>query len=249
MKRTLMIAFLFSGFIALAQQQPIEVNNTKNQTVQTDSVPKTAIRTPRFILNMHAGPSFRTAKSAPVANQQQADYIDELKSGFSYDLSAYYLKDHMSGFGIKYNSFNSTGSISGQTLTDFEGNTAVGRGSDDITITFIGPAAIVFGKGIFEYDHISIEMALGYIAYKNNISILENSYKITGGNLGISTTAAYHFGILKNLLIGPGVSFTGGVLGKVDVEGRNFSETIKFEDEEKESLYRFDITVGARYIF
>lgn len=60
--------------------------------------------------------SFRLASSPDGLNSEQKKYFKDLKSGLSYDLTAYYLKDGSNGFGIKYNVYQSSGTIRNQSL-------------------------------------------------------------------------------------------------------------------------------------
>lgn len=254
MKISALIVAFFIGNLLYAQQIQ-KFNSDENsvatyQKVASDSLnkPPKFNKEPKFMVNFSAGPSIRTGSTPKGLNSEQSNYIKDLKSGSSYDISAYYLKDEKSGFGLKYNVYKSSGSLANQDLTAPNGDTGNGTASDDITITFIGAAGIIYGKGFFALDNVGFEMALGYIGYVDKAVILDN-YTIKGGNLGISTTLGYQFGITKNIAIGPSISFTGGVLNQIKVEGDNYSETIKFEENEKESLYRFDFSLCASFKF
>lgn len=216
-------------------------------SVASDSLPAIKKR-PKFLVNVNVGPAFRVGKTPSGIPADQKAYIKDLKSGFSYDISAYYLRDSRSGFGLKYNVFNSKGTLRDQELVAPNGDTGTGDTSDDITITFIGPAMIFFGDGFRPRDNFGVEIGLGYIGYVDKAKLL-GDYKITGGNLGISSTISYHFGLTENIMIGPAIGFTGGVLSKIKVTGEGISETVKLEDDMKESLYRFDLSIGARFKF
>ncbi|RTY94941.1 hypothetical protein [Flavobacterium sp. GT3R68] len=254
MKLSASIVAFFMGYLLYAQE--IQYFNTEENSIAgypdaaSDTLYKRSRlnKRPKFMVNITSGPSIRMGETPKGLTSEQSNYIKDLKSGFSYDISTYYLKDEQSGFGLKYNVYKSSGSLSNQDLTAPNGETGNGTASDDITITFIGASGILYGKGFFALDNVSFEIALGYIGYVDKAVILDN-YTIKGGNLGISTSVGYHFGITENIAIGPSVSFTGGVLNQVKVEGDNYSATMKFDEDEKESLYRFDFSLSARFKF
>ena len=135
-----------------------------------------------------------------------------MKSGLSYDLTAYYLKDGSNGFGIKYNVYQSSGTIRNQSLFLSDGTVISGDFSDDITISFIGPSFIISENQNSKLGEANLELAIGYISYKNDSRIIGNPLKITGGDLGVIGGFGYHFRLAPNFLIGPQMNFIGGML-------------------------------------
>lgn len=202
----------------------------------------------KFLINISAGPSFRIAKNPAGLDAAMEKYLKEIKSGFSYDVSAYFLRDEKVGFGLRYNAYKSSGKFTSSQLLDPNGESGPGTASDDITITFIGVGVLVQDKGFLPHDKVSLEAALGYIGYINNTTVLHD-YKLTGSSIGLSTTLGYHFGITPTILVGPTVAFTGGILKKFDIKGNGMDETIRLPKDTYESLYRLDLSVSARFMF
>lgn len=203
-----------------------------------------------FLLLANVAQSFRVASSPDGLNSEQKKYMKKLKSGLSYDISAYYLKDDRTGFGLKYNVYKSSGTIRNQQITLNDGINYQGDFSDDITISFIGPSFILTEGKNARVGEANLELAIGYMAYRNNSTIIGSPLKITGSNLGMIAGMGYHFRITPHFLLGAQANFVGGVLRKLKYEYPNGStETIKLDDEEIENLWRIDLAVGAKFRF
>ncbi|WP_264530678.1 hypothetical protein [Flavobacterium sp. N502540] len=208
-------------------------------------------KTSKFLITANVGQSFRVASSPDGLNSEQKEYLKKLKSGLSYDVSAYYLKDGIRGFGLKYNVYKSSGVIYDQKITSNDGVTTRGDFSDDITISFIGPSFILTENQHARIGEANLELSLGYMAYQNKAGMVSgNSVKITGSNLGMIGGMGYHFRITPHFLIGPQVSFVGGALKKLKytyADGRTYTE--KLDKDEIENLWRIDLAIGAKFRF
>jgi hypothetical protein len=203
-----------------------------------------------FLLLANIGQSFRVAATPKGLGSEQREYMKKLKSGLSYDFSAYYLKDSQTGIGIKYNVYKSDGLLQNQEITFKDGTKEIGSVSDDITISFIGPSFIISENENAKTGEANLELALGYISYKDQARLASQKFTIKGGNLGMIGGMGYHFRLTPHFLIGPQVNFVGGVLKKFKLvysDGR--SETIKLNDDELENLWRIDLSIGAKFRF
>ena len=221
-----------------------------NKVTSYYPINNTVSKSSNFLLLANIGQSFRVAPSPDGLNSEQKEYYKKLKSGLSYDVSAYYQKDGRAGFGLKYNVYKSSGTISGQQIVFNDGTIYAGNFSDDITISFIGPSFILTEDKNARVGEASLELAIGYISYQNKATIIGSPLKITGGNLGMIGGMGYHFRITPHFLLGPQVSFVGGVLKKLKYEYENGStETVKLGEDEFENLWRIDLAIGAKFRF
>jgi hypothetical protein len=203
-----------------------------------------------FLFTANVAQSFRVASSPDGLNSEQKDYLRKLKSGLSYDVSAYYLKEGKAGFGVKYNAYKSSGTLRNQDITLDDGTVFKGDLSDDITISFVGPSFILTEDTNARVGEANLELAVGYISYLNKATVAGSPIKMTGGNVGMIGGMGYHFRITPHLLVGPQVSFIGGVLKKMKYKYEDGSEeTVKFGDEEFENLWRIDLAIGAKLRF
>ncbi|TDO95671.1 hypothetical protein [Flavobacterium sp. 245] len=229
--------------------QPISSSKvvTANEVVYG---PGYGFKTSKFLITANVGQSFRVASSPDGLNSEQKEYYRKLKSGLSYDVSAYYLKEGKRGFGLKYNVYKSSGTIYDQIVTIGDGSNVQGDFSDDITISFIGPSFIMTEDQRARVGEANLELAIGYLAYKNNAGVAGYPVKITGSNLGMIAGMGYHFRITPHFLLGPQVSFVGGTLKKLKytyADGTTYTE--KLDKEELENLWRIDLAIGAKFRF
>lgn len=204
----------------------------------------------RFSIAFNVGLAYRLGELPQGLNSQQQDYLNDLKSGTSYDLTILYNRKNSEGaFGLKYNLYKSKGSISNQFFVDPNGTPSFGTISDDISITFIGPVFVYDSNSPSTKHEGSLELALGYIYYENKTKLL-NNYKLTGGNLGLTAGFGYKYRLFKNFSIGPQLNFVGGVLKEfTQTDSKGNETTIKFGKDEVESLWRIDLNLGAIYRF
>lgn len=204
----------------------------------------------KIILTANIGTSFRLGETPNNIGAIEKSHIESLKRGLSYDISAYYMTSESSGFGLKYNVFQSQNTINNLTFTLADNSVTYGSISDDITIGFIGASvlhtentAAKVGEGVFE-------LAIGYIYYKDYARYANNKFEIRGGNLGMTGGFGYHFRVTPKFLIGPQVNFIAGVLKEVDIKYENgTTQTKKLDKDEYENLWRIDLVIGAKFRF
>lgn len=198
-----------------------------------------------FIFNPSFGPSFRLAKAPKGLNSEQAKYIKDLKSGFSYDISLYYTGNGKNGFGIKYNKYRSKATLLNQEVYAPNGDYGFGNVSDDINITFIGPSFLLTDEtndGNFDFK---VEIALGYMGYLNKSYIL-GKYDMEGSTFGMIGGLGFNYKIAKNFSVGPQVNFVGGTMKTFNIFGENgYQGIFKYPKNEYESLWRIDLGLNA----
>jgi hypothetical protein len=221
-----------------------------NEVASSNPTNYAVSKSSNFLFLANVGQSFRVASLPDGLNSEQKEYYKKLKSGLSYDISAYYHKDGSAGFGLKYNVYKSSGTISNQQITLDDGTIYQGDFSDDITISFIGPSFILTEDEHARVGEANLELAIGYISYQNKATIIASPLKITGANLGMIGGMGYHFRITPHFLLGPQVNFVGGVLKELKYKYEDGStETIKLDEEEFENLWRIDLAIGAKFRF
>lgn len=204
---------------------------------------------PKFIVSANFNYAYRLAKIDKSYSDIQRQYLKNLKSGLSYDISAYYMVNDFIGVGLKFNSYNSSESIDDADIIAPNGDSGFGRISDDVTISFYGVGAIYNLLERGSKHVVNMEVALGYMGYKNDAYAL-GDYKFKGSTFGASLSISYQYMAFENFSIGPKFGLTGGALKKVELTGPDgFSETVKLDSEDAESLSRLDMGIVASYRF
>lgn len=200
-----------------------------------------------FLVTANVNYAYRLAKIDKSYTGIQREYLKNLKSGISYDISAYYMIKEELGFGLKFNTFNSSESIRGVNVVAPNGDTGYGYISDDITISFYGVSEIYrFGGKASKHSGFA-EAAIGYMHYKNNAYALGN-YTMTGGTLSSTLTVAYQYEAFKNFAVGPKLGLLSGFIRKFDVEGPGgYKDRLRLDSAE--SFFRADMGVVASYRF
>lgn len=202
----------------------------------------------KFALFASVNASFRVAETPSGLTASDEDYVRKLKSGTSFDISAYYLNDEK-GYGIKYNAYKSKGEKMASVNYDPAILDTFGY-SDDITITFIGPSFIYTERPDAETGEAFLEVALGYMSYKNEASYNFQKFTMKGGTFGMTAGFGYHFRLHRNILVGPNINFVGGVIRKFTIQYDNgFNSELNLDDEQFESLWRIDLGGSVKFRF
>ncbi len=197
----------------------------------------------KIALSANYGIGYRTAK-AKNTNAAEKEIIDQLRGGSTFDIKVGYQTDTKSYIGLTFSTFSSDATLSNLLFVEPNGTAGSGTIQNSQTINFIGIGGGLCDKGFLKNDTMLLDMYLGYIDIKSNEKY-KNTYVTTGANLGISANLSYYFGINKHIKFGPSVSFSGGVLKQYTTTGSNYENTVKFPDNEGESLYRFNIMFGT----
>lgn len=226
------LALVFSGILSMkAQQSEITANNKDS----------------RFLITADFNYSYRIGEISDNIQGPQRDYMKKLKSGISYDVSAYYLFKHI-GVGLKYNTHRSKGEINNASITAPNGETGFGTLSDDITISFYGAGVIYeIGKSYSRHKGY-IESGLGYIQYKNDAYAL-GSYEFKGGTLGAYAGISYQYEAFDNFSIGPKLNLMTGVLTEYKLTYPDGDTRRVDLDDEGESLTSINIGLIVSYRF
>lgn len=188
------------------------------------------------------GYAWRVAKTADDMPKMQKDYVKGLKSGFNFDVGAYYRVNSATGVGLKYNIF--TASHTGNFMvTDYTQNESLiysGFKTED-RISFVGPGFIYSNFEEVVKHKLYYDMAVGLISYTSKNDFVE----ITGSNLGLAASIGYMYQVSPAIMIGPQVSFTGGVLKKYKINGNEYN----LEEGQYEGLHRVAASLGATFRF
>lgn len=214
----------------------------------SQEIEKKSNRDSKFQLSISSGASFRIAKIDKNLNEVYRNQIKNLKSGWNYDLDLVYKTTKNHGFGLKLNQFlsNYTSSILIYYL-DSNGNIInTSNLLNSHKITFIGPVYR------FESDRKNNSFCsnfyIGHVKYTNTETIFLGKTKQSASSLGFGFDYIYYFGLNKNFQIGPKLAYMTSTFSKYkQIYSDGSSEVIKFENNQRESLARIDLSVALRY--
>ena len=133
-------------------------------------------------------------------------------------------------------------------MTDINGNTRYGKMSDDLSITFFGPA---FSTRLLNSDKTNaflIGISIGYIGYRNDFVLIDD-YEMTGSTAGFVYEMGYDIGLSEKVSLGFQFTLIGGNLSKYELSDGISTQTIKLDSDEDEliSTSHIDFSIGLRF--
>ncbi len=209
------------------------------------SISKPQDITEKIIINVNYGPAFRIGQLPLNINQTTQNHLTALKSGSSFDISAYYKLNQNASVGVKYNYFNSKVTTNNFPIAFSDGTSGFASINSDHKITFFGIGYAIDNRSFKSKFEASLEMALGYMGLEQLETILGQTATTTGATFGLTAGLGYKYRVLKNVAIGPQLNIIGGVIKELKIAYPNGStETIKYNNNEGENLWRIDLNFG-----
>lgn len=195
-------------------------------------------KSPKITIIPSVGYAWRTAKTASNLTKSEKDYVNGIKKGLTFDISAYYNVKSNWGIGVKYSQFNASteGYLSVQDPNT--GNLVSGYVSSKDCITFIGPAFMFSNFNVETKHKFYYDIGLGVITYTTK----SGNVKGTGSNLGLDANFSYQYAINDNISIGPKIGYTVGTLTKMTFNGQSIDL-----GENKEGLGRFNAGLAVSF--
>jgi hypothetical protein len=215
----------------------------------SQEIEKKSNRDSKFQLSISSGASFRIAKIDKSVNEIYRNQIKNLKSGWNYDFDLVYKITKNNGFGLKFNQFQSNYTSTTLILNlDSNGNLITNTSNllNSHKITFIGPLYR------FESDRKNNSFCsnfyIGHVKYTSTETIVLGKTKQSASSLGFGFDYIYYFGLNKNFQIGPKLAYMSSTFSKYkQIYSDGSSEVIKFENNQRESLARIDLSVALKY--
>jgi hypothetical protein len=202
---------------------------------------------PHFRVTVNGGWSYRTASLSSSISSDFKDYWKNLKSGFHYELGVSYYFTEIFGVGLKYNEFLSSNEMGDVYVEYPDETTEYGNMSDNIRIKFIGPSFSCRLLNSSKKNCFLIDLAWGYMDYRDKRSILNMSASFKGGTFGTYMSIGYDIGIYKNLALGFQISALTGILTQFTFSDGTSTQTIKLDKDMYENFARIDLSIGLRF--
>ncbi|NSL86110.1 hypothetical protein [Chitinophaga solisilvae] len=196
----------------------------------------------RFVVN--GGYSYRLGKISSQITGDALTYMRKLKSGFNIGADAMYYFNETLGAGIKYNRFQS--SQSGVIPIEYNGSRIRTNVMDNIAINFIAPSFVVRIFDAKDRNSLHMNMALGYLGFRDNGWVNHGKVILTGGTVGVGLDFGYDIRINRMLSAGAQLSLINGKLTSYMQEDESGRRKITLQDDETENLGHLNISLGLR---
>lgn len=198
----------------------------------------------RFAIN--GGWGYQTAKVGDNVPSDFEQYVQELKSGYHIggDVTYYFLESL--GVGFKYQLFKTSNQIDNVYVINHNGTGRYGYLSDDISVTFIGPAFYTRYLNFNKKNALLFGLAIGYLGYEDKVVIVGEKYTLIGSTAGLIWDLGYDIGINPNFAIGFNLSLLSGWLSEYNLNDGLTTTTIKL-GKNFIDLDRVDLSIGIRF--
>jgi hypothetical protein len=233
-----------SGRVAVSEG--IRFVPTKAKTAERFQQGTDPILFSRYRIALNGGWSYRIAKLADNIPADMKQYMKELNSGYQFGLDASYYFTQELGAGLKYSSHLSNNSIDNALFELSDGSTVEGRIANDIRIDFVGPFFSARRSLPNNRHSLLVNFGLGYMSYRDDGTLLTN-FTAQGNTLGLCGDISYDISLTNNFAIGLQLSYLAGSLQEYELTHGGHTQTIKLENDKKESLSRIDFSLGLRF--
>ncbi|NQY09094.1 MAG: hypothetical protein HRT71_06205 [Flavobacteriales bacterium] len=175
------------------------------------------------------------------------EYYKDLRTGFNFNIDAFYYPDKNWGIGFRYHSFNSSVQQDSVVVTFPDSTTKFGMIRDDISISYIGP---VFSARYIGPDNSYIfygNLSIGWVTFYND-GLLVDTFTEKGYAIGQYGSLGIEYFIDYGLSIGVEIGATRAFVTDYRVNDNGYHYTESNPDYAK-AIYLFDISIGLRYTY
>jgi hypothetical protein len=279
MKKITYLISLFSITFTFSQNDTLKVNQSDKQIVVKDTIKKVvekesvqeSVAKPTQVTNFYKpsnkgevkvlvtaniGASFRLAETSKNATTTQKNFEKNLLKGYSFDLGFYIRLNNSSALGFKFNRFISNKpTYSGQI--SFDQNVEYNKLTASQFINFYG-VSYLFDNKVSDSPHeLHAEISMGAMSFfqesdyskSSNPNLLNLYIKSEGTTFGLMSGLGYKYRAFDQFSFGPQLNYAIGVISKIDFEANGQKGETKLEGDNKISLTRIDLSLGAVYRF
>lgn len=207
----------------------------------------------RFAIN--GGYSYMPKQINRITPTPNSDYSKKLQSGYNFGIDGgYYFKesDKMNlsfsmGVGFKFNMFGTSNETENLQFNDLNGNTQIGKISDDIKILYFGPTYLTRMQTLNNKNTFIFGLSIGYISYTNNF-VYDDSYKMTGNDIGFVVELAYDRKITEIISLGFQVSSVSSHLINYEIDDGTRSQKYNITEVDNERIYLDHLDFALNFI-
>ena len=201
----------------------------------------------KWRIDINGGYGARLGKLPETDDEYMLNHASRLRYGFEYNGGVSYFFNDNYGLGIKAANMR-TGSTDIATQIDELGNEHTGKFQEKIDITYIGAA---FAERSFSANgkhSLFCEIGFGYLAYNDNLTLVQQSLLLKGASLGENFSLGYDYFITPKIAIGISAEAIFGKLNNVTlIDGNKRPQKIDFEKDQLETLSSVTANIGLRF--
>jgi hypothetical protein len=202
---------------------------------------------PRFRFAISGGWGYRTASLHKDLDVYQRNYVQKLKSGFQFDLSASYFFFEQFGVGLKYSDFFTNYEEDNWSLNLPGGSTPYGVLKTETRTTFVGPT---FAWRIFDKQKRNcfvFDVGFGYMGYREKRSVNSEGLRLDATTVGTYLGVGYDLWLSAATSLGFQFAAIGGSYSRYTVTSGGIKTSHSLETGNFEGIGRIELSVGLRF--
>ena len=213
----------------------------------------------RFRFSLAGGAGYMTASTKEAernlvnmgfSKPDVNNYYNQIKIAFPAGASVHYFINPSLALGVNYNYFSTGSRIKG--LVDLEDGVyfAYWKMKEQLYINFAGPSLLFQERyGLNKKMGMSAAYALGYISYRNEVTLFNFPALITGNTIGMTGDIGLEYRFWPGIALGADISYLTGILKKFAVNNGQTIVTQKLEEEDYENISRISLSAGLKIYF
>lgn len=216
---------------------------TKQNSIKLNS---NSLKYSNFDIYFCGGYSYITAPIGSDVPSNLTSHLEELKSGSHLGGGiGIYFSENM-GIGFRINQFKSSNRIEDYTLKFNDGTIGRGPLEDNIKTTLFAGSLNTRFYDKSKKNSFILNLSIGQIKYKNEASLFNVPVNIDAKTIGLLTDIGGDIYLNKNVSLLLQISYMVGALSEYKMEMGGYTQTIKYDEKNKESMNRFDLSVGLK---
>jgi len=169
------------------------------------------------------------------------DYYKKLQKGLLLSADVTYFFNRNFGAGLKYSLLASSNKLENVSYTDSLGNANTGEIKDKMRISCI--SLFFTAKQEFDKNIIYADIGIGQLMYYDDNYYLNNSFPRKGRAFGFIFDVGYDYLITKDFSIGARVSYQGGILKNLSIDGI----TSNLHKDHRINLSNLSLSLGLKF--
>ncbi|HKJ42606.1 MAG TPA: hypothetical protein VKA27_10970 [Sunxiuqinia sp.] len=182
-----------------------------------------------------------------LTQAQADDYYNQVEVGWEAKARAHYFITDEAALGLTFRHFNSNAE-SFVTLDPQDGNNLYhGLMSDDMYVNFVGASFLYLHKLTMNGKlRFSATIDAGLTLYRDETTVLESSFLLTGKAYGSSADFGLEYFVLRHVSLGLDANLFLSTIHKVTYKDASTTTTQKLDNDNLQGLSSLDLLLGLK---